>query len=236
MKFFIPLARTIAAAVVPPIYAVVVNLFRRATPQWNPRIWSNRELAKFAALYEGRIVNVSGWNDEDTEGRRYADYFTNKSEYVVSNYGGARGDVRGADINLDIQQPLAEELAGSFDVVFNHTTLEHIKDVNQAFDVLCGLSRDSVIVVVPFLQHMHWEPGSWEDYWRYSPLALEYLFEQRGLKVVYLSFNDNPVHPIYCFCVATRHPERWADKYPAPRELVPARSPGSSWQKGRFVD
>jgi len=32
-----------------------------------PRIWSNAELRKFAHLFSGSIVNVSGWIDKDKE-------------------------------------------------------------------------------------------------------------------------------------------------------------------------
>ena len=33
-----------------------------------PRIWSNKELKKFASLFSGEIINVSGWMDNDKQG------------------------------------------------------------------------------------------------------------------------------------------------------------------------
>lgn len=57
-----------------------------------PRIWSNRELKKFAKLFRGTVVNVSGWKDNDKEGANYREYFINASEYWITNYKSeARG-------------------------------------------------------------------------------------------------------------------------------------------------
>ena len=36
-----------------------------------PRVWSNAELRRLAGLFDGDVVNVSAWRDEDKEGRRY---------------------------------------------------------------------------------------------------------------------------------------------------------------------
>jgi hypothetical protein len=49
--------------------------------------------------------------------------------------------------------------------VLNHTTLEHVFDVHQALRVICALS-DAVIVVVPFMQHLHGPEDG--DFWRLS--------------------------------------------------------------------
>ena len=43
--------------------------------------------------------------------------------------------------------------------MFNHTTLEHIFEVNTAFDNMCAMSNDVVILVLPFAQVQH-ETGS----------------------------------------------------------------------------
>ena len=48
----------------------------------SPRIWSNRELERYAGLFKGRVVNVSAWEDKDKEGRRYRDYFSNAEAYA----------------------------------------------------------------------------------------------------------------------------------------------------------
>jgi hypothetical protein len=143
-----------------------------------PRIWSNRELEKFAHLFSGKGVNVSGWKDVDKEGKKYRDYFSNISEYWITNYKSEARGFQGNQENeifLDLEEDLDESMYCKFDVVFNHTVLEHIFDVNKAFENLCKLSNDIVIVVVPFLQEQHAEYG---DYWRFTPLAVEKLFQK----------------------------------------------------------
>ena len=72
-----------------------------------PRIWSNKELSKFAGLFKGRVINVSGWKDEDKEGKRYKDYFSNALEYSISNIEGYMG-LSGLDneLYLDLESEL----------------------------------------------------------------------------------------------------------------------------------
>jgi len=173
-----------------------------------PRIWSNRELKKFAHLFEGDIANVSGWQDKDKEGEEYKSYFSKKSSYTITNYKTeARGYQGGVgEVFLDLEQELPDELKGRFDVVFNHTTLEHIFEIDKAFGNLCAMSRDVVILVMPFLQQMHTDYG---DYWRMTPLAVERMFSKNGLKTIYLSFNDQSGASVYIFAIASKDPDKW---------------------------
>lgn len=176
-----------------------------------PRIWSNVELRKFAHLFDGSVVNVSAWRDEDKEGLRYKSYFERAREYWITNY---RADARGwqddaqDQVFLDLEQPLPADLEGRFDVVFNHTTLEHVFDVHAAFRNLCLMARDVVIVVVPFLQEQHGEYG---DYWRFTPLCVERLFGLNGMSLVYISFNDGPGDAVYVFAVGVRDAGKWPE-------------------------
>ncbi|MCX7803974.1 MAG: hypothetical protein N3A38_02180 [Planctomycetota bacterium] len=216
----------VMAAAIRPVFAAASGLLARLRPDWHPRRWSNAELRRVARLFEGDIINVSGWDDRDKEGGRYADYFPNKRSYRISNIGGARGaSGREDEIYLDLSLPLPEELRGRFDVVFNHTTLEHIYDIRAALANLCGLSRDVVITVAPFMQAMHWDEGSYLDFWRPTPFALEHMFEENGFRALYMSWNDNPVYPVYLFCVASRNPERWEGKFPPLRRPDARRFP-----------
>ncbi len=177
-----------------------------------PRIWSNRELKKYAYLFSGDIVNVSGWKDIDKEGKHYKDYFINASSYTITNYKSEARGFQGYqnEIFLDLEKPLPKELYQRFDVVFNHTTLEHIYDIKTAFSNLCNLSRDIVIIIVPFLQQYHSDYG---DYWRFTPLAIKKMFEENGFEVVYQSFNSHKMSSVYIFTIASRFPEKWRDKF-----------------------
>ena len=177
-----------------------------------PRIWSNRELERCAHLFEGSVVNVSAWKDVDKEGRRYRDYFTNASSYTLTNY---EADARGfqgyeGEIFLDLEKPLPDDLNQSFDVALNHTTLEHVFEAKKAFENICSMSRDVVIIVLPWLQQYHTDYG---DYWRFSPLLVKRLFEENGFEVVYQNFNNDKSSSVYVFTVATRNPEKWVDQF-----------------------
>ncbi|MBV6640634.1 MAG: hypothetical protein KI791_07950 [Cyclobacteriaceae bacterium] len=184
-----------------------------------PRIWSNFELKKFTHLFEGKIINVSGWKDEDKEGRKYADYFLNKSGYSISNHPG--DSIKGIQdeinqIELDLEQELSSELISAFDVVFNHTVLEHVYDFHKAIENICLMSKDIIITVVPFLQQMHGfsDIGGYGDYWRFSPTSLDKLFKARGFETLYLSYNREEEASVYIFCISSKNPQKWKDHFP----------------------
>lgn len=177
-----------------------------------PRLWSNRELARFAAWFPGAVVNVSAWKDEDKAGRHYRDYFTAATSYTLTNYQPEMRGFQGTpgEIFLDLTAPLEPNLVRGFDVVFNHTTLEHVYEVQTAFRNLCALSRDVVIVVAPFLQPYH---GTYGDYWRFTPLALRRMFTEVGFTPLYLSFNSHRAAAVYLFAIASSQPDRWRDRF-----------------------
>ena len=81
----------------------ILTFLRRLYPERafrKPRVWSNNVLRSFANIFEGEVINVSGWNDEDKEGGFYKDYFSNCSSYKISNYGDSlRGHLREGDIS-----------------------------------------------------------------------------------------------------------------------------------------
>lgn len=176
-----------------------------------PRVWSNAELKKFAALFQGDIINVSGWKDIDKEGGVYKDYFKNADTYSISNYKSEARGFQGLENEffLDLEQPLEESLIGKYDVVFNHTVLEHVFHVHRAFKNLCDMTKDVVILVVPFLQQMHAHYG---DYWRFTPMTLKRLFEENGMEMLYLSFNSDKNSSVYIFCIATKNKKIWSKK------------------------
>jgi hypothetical protein len=195
-----------AAASAPP-HALFLDPVHRV-----PRLWSNAELARVGELFTGSIVNVSAWRDEDKAGRHYRDYFPRAHSYSVTNY---RADMRGyqgweGETFLNLEDKLPPNLFGAFDVVFNHTTLEHVYEFRRAFANLCDLSRDAVIVVAPWLQPYHSEYG---DYWRFSPLAIARLFEENGLKPARIRWNTDRGASVYIFGIGVRRPDRWRNAF-----------------------
>jgi len=186
------------------------------------RVWSNQELRRFSTGLDGAVVNVSGAHDEDKQGRHYRDYFPAASSYDVTNYKGFRGATgTEGEIFLDLADELPPGLAQRFDVVFNHTTLEHIYEVHAAFRHLCEMSRDLVVVVVPFVQVTHWS-DSFGDFWRFTPMGVRQMFEENDLTVVHEAAGPRNGEPIYLLFVGSRHPERWtAASRPAERIDAP---------------
>jgi hypothetical protein len=191
------------------LYSQATSMMRREFAELAPRPWSNRELRRFAHLFVGNVIHVSGWEDRDKEGGYYRDYFSEASSYQLSNFGGARGTSALTDIHLDLEEPVPAELIGKYDVVFNHTTLEHVFDFRGAFARLCDLTKDVVIVVVPFAQVEHWEQGAFYDYWRVTEFGLERLFAESELTAIYIAGNHNPIYPTYFFAIGSRHAHRW---------------------------
>jgi hypothetical protein len=174
-------------------------------------------LKNIAPLFAGEVINVSGWNDQDKEGSCYQQYFVNAKSYSVSNYDGERGVDEARDTTtfyIDLTKPIPSPLINKFDVVLNHTTLEHIFDVNTAFGNLCALSSDAVIIIVPFAQPVHYT-NSYGDYWRFNPMSLRELFSRNKMEVVFEAANDHENAGIYLLFVGSKYPEKWRSKLPA---------------------
>ncbi|TBR13219.1 MAG: hypothetical protein EPO43_11425 [Rugosibacter sp.] len=211
-----PLLNGVVAAGLRGFRRASANAMKRtARDTVRPRNWSNAELRKFAPFYDGAVINVSGWKDEDKTGGHYRDYFNAASAYTVSNYSGESGATGATgEIFLDLEGEVPEELMGRFQVAFNHTVLEHIYDIRKALANICRLSNDTVILVTPFLQQVHYAAGSYGDYWRPTPMCLERLLEEQGFTVTYQSCNDTEWYIVYVVTVATRHPDKYPQRTP----------------------
>lgn len=181
-----------------------------------PRIWANSILREIAPAFRGEIINVSGWDDRDKEDKHYRDYFSGACSYYISNYQGERGVDSAAaqtDFVVDLSVPLPREYTRRFDVVFNHTTLEHIFDVELAFSNLCAMSKDIVIIVVPFAQELHYT-SSYGDYWRFTPMSIRSLFEKNQMTSVYEACGPVTNNSVYLVMVGSRNPDKWQNNLP----------------------
>lgn len=200
------------------LHRILRSLAIRMLPrEINPRTFSNRMLRQYAKHFSGNIINVSGWDDRDSEGGFYQDYFSSRTNYTVSNMGISDkgfGSLKGkniAEIELDLEAPLSTDRSRAYDVVFNHTTLEHIFEFDTAFTNLCDMSKDALIIVVPLLQQIH-IAGSFGDYWRPTTLALMKLCKKNGFTPLVITTNDQPFFPVYCFLIAVRDPKKYEGK------------------------
>jgi hypothetical protein len=195
----------------------ILNRLRLRHLDMSPRRWSNSELRRIAAIVEGDIVNISGWKDGDKEGSTYRSYFTKARSYTITNYYGSREADDGAanSVFLDLSKTAPAELHEKFDVAFCHTIMEHIFDTSIAVSNIVGLTRDIIILIVPFMQDEHYARELYGDYWRFTPLGLKRMMEACGLSIVYMSSNDSPWYPIYICCVASKNPELWRGRFGA---------------------
>src|SRR5690606_9423308 len=110
----------------------------------------------------------------------YDAYFTNAQSFHLTNYapGAFRGfQGRPNEYLVDLSDILPKELENRFDVVINHTVLEHVFDIRLAFRNLCLMSKDIVIVVAPLAQVQHDSKG-YQDFWRFMPNGLRQLFNE----------------------------------------------------------
>ncbi len=199
------------------LYRLAVRAGRRLTRASPARAWSNEVLARIGALVAGDVLNVSGWRDADKQGRRYRDYFPKARSYTVSNFPSPRKGLADVpdSLPLDLTQPVPAHLRDRYDVVFAHTVLEHIFDVERAARGLAALSRDLVVVVVPLVQRQHGLDEGEGDFWRFTPMALDRLFAPHGVRRVWAAMNEQPWWDVYVVWVGSRAPERWAHLAPA---------------------
>lgn len=181
-----------------------------------PREFSNNMLSKYAGYFTGDVINVSGWKDGDGEGGYYREYFKKASGYTVSNIRGqgkGLGSVTDGyqEIELDLEKELDPGLKDRFDVVFNHTTLEHVYDFKTAFSNLCMMTRDIVILTVPVMQQIH-HTEDFGDWWRPTTMTIARMLKENGLVPLVLTCNDQPFAPIYCFVVASKQSKQYLGK------------------------
>jgi hypothetical protein len=184
-----------------------------------PRIWSNVELKKISHLFTGDVINVSAWQDLDKEGKRYRDYFTKASSYYITNHPTLPKGYQKSENEflLDLEADLPDTLRARFSVVLNHTVLEHVFDFHKAIKNICDMSTDVIITVVPFMQQMHgfYDEGGYGDYWRFTPLSLQMLYDRHGFTTIYQSYNTDANTSVYVLHVCSRSPEKWKDKMPS---------------------
>ncbi len=171
------------------------------------RLWSNDRLREIGTAVRDceSMINVSGWRDGDKEGGHYRDYFPSVSLYHVSNHPGdaEKGVDAKTDREIDLDRELAPELEGRYDIVLNHTVLEHVPRPAFSFEQLGKLAAKVLVTVVPFKQAMHFSPGNFGDYYRFSPMAMRDCFARAGMQVVHESANEG-IDTIYLLHVGVR--------------------------------
>ena len=80
-------------------------------------------------------------------------------------------------------------------MVFTHTVLEHVFEMNVAFKIMSLLSKKYIIGVVPMINVVHWENNTYKDFWRFTPHGIEQLLNNCNFKLIHLSIG--PKNDIY---------------------------------------
>jgi SAM-dependent methyltransferase len=120
----------------------------------------------------GRALDLGGGSGELCEPLRSRGYEYVNVDLNASGPGAIRADAH--------DLPFPEEY---FELVVSSDSLEHFKDPLQAVrEVHRVLTKDGRLVVwVPFMTPFHGD-----DFYRYSPLGLEYLMERADLELLSL--------------------------------------------------
>lgn len=209
---------------------ILTKIYRKLNHDFNPRTWSNKELRKISHNFSGKIINVSAGLDKDKENAYYRNYFSSANEYYISNYEKTKSNVEN-EIILNLEDlHIDEKLHNKFDVVFTHTVLEHVYNVDVAVKNLCKLSNDIIITVVPFIQPFHHEFGKYSDYWRFSPHTLVRKFKEQSYQTIYLSWNKPVLGYIYVLHICTKNPDKW-EHISNIEELKNMKGPGAEFLK-----
>jgi hypothetical protein len=173
----------------------------------NGRTYSNVCLKRILTLLNvTSVLNVSGWDDGDKEGGRYADYFSQKvDKYEVSHFENdyLRSDTDISKLVIDLED-INYQAVEKFELVFSHTVLEHVFDQHNAFRIMCSLAEKYVVGVVPMINVLHWEE-TYGDYWRFTPHGIRKLFENNGFKLVHLEIGPTSSISQYIIFIGARN-------------------------------
>ena len=174
-----------------------------------PRDCSDRSFDASLPSTQGTSLTSAPGKTAISADRSIADIFITRAGYFTTNFGTAQGEMQGGahEIYLNLEDDLESNRLGRYDVVFNHTTLEHVWNFRKAFYNLCAMDSDTVVLVVPWLQPLH---SSYGDYWRFSPQTVARLFAEQKMTTLYLSWNHDVRSAVYVFAIATHdHGLHW---------------------------
>lgn len=176
----------------------------------SPRTRSNLIYQHFVDVFGTeirRVINVSGWNDQDKNGRTYQSYFKSVqlTSYDVSNKGGYRGNIADNQLLINLEDRKFSPTK-TYDLVFCHTVLEHVFDVFNAARILCELTDRFVFCVVPHVQEIH-GTKDFGDYWRFNPDGIQTLFLNNEIKASTTLFAHARGSSSYLCLIGSKDPD-----------------------------
>jgi len=151
----------------------------------------------------------------------FIDYRKLCNDHNINYLGADLSEGQNVDLVIDFTAHISlikKKLSKKYRTILCCSVLEHVKDIFKFADNVTEIveSGGIIFISVPFTWEYHGYPN---DYWRFTPAAIEYLFNQFVFPVEYrtisshLSFDveqleDNPNH--FCYSVllnGTNKPE-----------------------------
>lgn len=56
---------------------------------------------------------------------------------------------------------------------------------------------------------LHYVFAAYGDYWRFTPECISLLYEENGLELLYINYNNNRNQSVYVITVASKNPGNW---------------------------
>jgi hypothetical protein len=172
---------------------------------FNQYLWveKNLELIKPDVLEIG-----SKFYSSDT----FIDYRTLCNDNNISYLGTDLNEGHNVDLAIDFTDDISlirEKLNSKYNTVICCSVLEHVKNIFKFADNVSEIVETGgiIFISVPFVWEFHGYPN---DYWRFTPAGIEYLFHKFTFPDEYRTisshlsydmepFSDNPNH----FCYST---------------------------------
>lgn len=163
----------------------MISVFRKITHLLLP---VKRSQYRFIKSYSKKMENKKILEIGAGQGYKVENFFPQSNEYIKTDLVSSQG-VRKLDITKD-------KINAEYDVIVCLNVLEHIFDYKTALNnIYNSLKIDGVLFFsVPLFYPLHMLP---DDYWRFTPSALERLFikyrkviiQTSGIK--YFPYNVN---------------------------------------------
>lgn len=181
---------------------------------FNQYLWVKKNLD----LIKSDVIEIgSKFYTEDT----YIDYRKLCHDNNLNYLGTDLTEGRNVDLVIDFTDDISlieKKLKAKYKTVICCSVLEHVKDIFKFANNISSIVETGGVLLlsVPFTWEFHGYPN---DYWRFTPAAIEYLFDQFTFPIEYRTISshipydieqltDNPNHFAYSVLLkGTNKPE-----------------------------
>lgn len=139
---------------------------------------SDRSLMEHIPLYKGRLYDL-GCGEAP-----FRDFFLQYADQYIGIDRFPGTELNKVDIIADLNKKLPVE-SGVADTVVSISVMEHLSEPQMMLNEACRIlkSGGAIILQVPWQWGIHEAPN---DYFRYTPYALRYLFDKAGFSNIHV--------------------------------------------------